>query len=56
MEPKHLFTIRWTQPYPQYNNQYFKDLYKAYEDLVEESIDAGCLTEANNVIDRIKSL
>jgi len=57
MEPRHLWTLKWTQPYTtQYSNDFMAELHALYLELVEASIDEGNLDEANEVIDRIKSL
>jgi hypothetical protein len=58
MEPKHLFTIRWTQSYPGLAEQQalMKELVKLKDDLIEQLIDEGDFAEANEVIARIKGL
>lgn len=57
MEPKHLWTLKWSQPYStEYSNGFVNELRNLYYELVEQCIDDGDLTEANEVIDRIKAL
>jgi len=57
MEPKHLWTLKWSQPYStEYSNDFVNELRNLYYELVEQCIDDGDLTEANEVIDRIKAL
>jgi hypothetical protein len=54
MEPKRLYSIRWTQTYPEYN--ILKELTKLKDELIEQCLDHGDLKEANQLIARIKSL
>ena len=57
MEPKHLFTIKWTQPYPTiYERPYMRGLHEAFEQLVEYQLEDGDFTEANEIINQIKNL
>jgi hypothetical protein len=54
MEPRHLFTIRWTQPYPQNELTAYVDALR--RELIEHVLDDGDFAEANAVIDRIRAL
>lgn len=55
MEPKHLYTIKWTQPYYQ-SNSFLAELHALYMELVEVSLDEGHFEEANAEIARIMAL
>jgi hypothetical protein len=55
MEPKHLFTIRWTQPYTQ-NTSFLQLLRDAYEQAVEASLEVGNFKEAKVELERIMKL
>ena len=55
MEPKYLWTIKWTQPYTGYNT-YMKDLWTIYEELVERRLEDGDFDEAKQAIERIMKL
>jgi hypothetical protein len=54
MEPKRLYSISWTQPYPQYD--LLAELAKLQEELIEMCIDDGDFKEADEVIARVKQL
>jgi regulator of sigma D len=57
MEPKKLYTIRWTQAYPQVSDQDLVNILRNfYDELVEQMIDEGDLTEAQHEIERIMKL
>ena len=57
MEPRHLYTIRWTQPYAtNHLRPYLRGLQEQMENLIETLIEDSEYKEANEVIDRIKSL
>ena len=57
MEPRHLYTFRWTQPYPTYKQRpYLRSQHEAYEQLVESVLEDGDFKEANEVIERIIKL
>ena len=57
MEPKKLYTVRWTQGYPQMPDQdLVKVLRNFYNELVEHLLDEGDFTEAKQEIDRIMKL
>jgi hypothetical protein len=56
MEPKHLWTLKWSQPYnTEYSSELVKHLRDLYDELVEQCIDDGDFEEANQVIAHIKS-
>ena len=55
MEPKYLYTIKWTQPYAtQYQRPYMRGLQEQMEQVVEHWLEDGDFTEAKEVIERIK--
>jgi hypothetical protein len=57
MEPKHLWTIKWTQPYAtEYQRPYLRGLQEQMEQVVEYWLEDGDYSDANKVIDKIKSL
>jgi hypothetical protein len=57
MEPKYLYTIKWTQPYAtQYQRPYMRGLQEQMEQVVEHWLEDGDFTEAREVIERIKRL
>jgi hypothetical protein len=57
MEPKHLYTFRWTQPYATYKQRpYLRSQHEAYEQLVERFLEDNNFKEANEVIERIMKL
>jgi hypothetical protein len=57
MEPRHLYTIRWTQPYANWRERPgIRGLHEAFENLVEAVLAKEDFTEAQQVIERIKSL
>lgn len=55
MEPKYLWTIKWTQPYST-QNPYLKELWETYEQLVEHRLEDGHFDEAKREIERIMKL
>jgi len=56
MNSRHLWTIKWTQPYAtDYQRPYLRHLQKDLEQLIESSLKDGNFTEALETIDRIKS-
>jgi hypothetical protein len=56
MEPKYLYTIKWTQPYAtQYQRPYMRGLQEQMEQVVEHWLEDGDYTEANLIIERIKN-
>jgi len=55
MEPRHLYTIRWTQPYAtDYLRPYLRGLQLQMETHIERRLELGDFKEAREVIDRIK--
>ena len=58
MNPKHLYTIRWTQPYATDQlRPYLRQLQEEMERTVEQwLIDEPDYPDANELIDRIKLL
>ena len=57
MEPKYLYTFKWTQPYSTYKQRpYLRSQHEAYEQLVESVLEDGDFREANEVIERIMKL
>lgn len=57
MEPKYLYTIKWTQPYATNNQRpYMRGLQQQMEQVVEHWLEDGDFTEANEVIERIMKL
>ncbi len=55
MEPKYLYTIKWTQPYAtNFQRPYMRGLQEQMEQVVEHWLEDGDFTEAKEVIDRIK--
>ena len=56
MNSRHLYTIRWTQPYAtEYLRPYLRSLQEQMEQLVEHQLESNDFTEANNIIERIKN-
>jgi hypothetical protein len=58
MEPRHLYTIRWTQPYATYKQRpYLRGLQEQLEQTVEQwLVDEPDYPDANAVIERIMKL
>jgi len=58
MNPKHLYTIRWTQPYSTYQQQnYIRSLQEQLEQMVEQwLVDEPDYPDAKAVIKRIMQL
>jgi len=57
MEPKHLYTIRWTQPYAtDHLRPYLRGLQEQLEQLVEHWLKDGDYSDANKEIARIMKL
>ena len=55
MERRHIWTIKWTQPYAtNYQRPYLNNLQRDLEKLIELSLDDGDFTEAREIIARIK--
>ena len=58
MEPKHLYTIRWTQPYATYKQRpYLRSLQEQLEQKVEQWLeDEPAYPDAKAVLERIMKL
>jgi hypothetical protein len=57
MNPKYLYTIRWTQPYATDRlRPYLRQLQQELEQVIENLLEHNQFNEANEVIARIKSL
>jgi hypothetical protein len=57
MEPRHLYTIRWTQPYStQYERPYLRSLHEAVERAIEAQVERNDCPEAQQLIERIMQL
>jgi hypothetical protein len=56
MNPKHLYTVRWTQPYATYQMRpYLRQLRNDYEQLIEAQLERKQWPEAQQVIERIRN-
>jgi hypothetical protein len=56
MEPRHLYTFKWSQPYSTYQQRpYLRSQHEAYEKLIERMLEDGDFKEANIIIERIKN-
>jgi hypothetical protein len=57
MEPRHLYTLRWTQPYStQYERPYLRSLHEAVERAIESQVERNDCPEAQQLIERIMRL
>jgi hypothetical protein len=57
MEPKHLYTFKWTQPYSTYQQRpYLRSQHEAYEQLVERMLEDGDFKEAKLAIEKVMKL
>ena len=57
MNPKYLYTIRWSQPYATYQMRpYLRQLRNDYEKIIEAQLERKEFTQANEVIERIMKL
>ena len=57
MEPRHLWSIRWTQPYSTVNERpYLRQLHEAVEQAIEAQVERNDCKEAKAVIERIMKL
>jgi hypothetical protein len=55
MEPKYLYTIKWTQPYAtDWQRPYLRGLQQQMEQVIENILEQGEYNEANEVIERIR--
>ena len=56
MEPRHLWTIRWTQPYSTANERpYLRQLHEAVERAIEAQVERNECLEAKQIIERIRN-
>ena len=54
MNERHLYTIRWTQPYATYQMRpYMRQLREEFEQAIEAKLERKEFTEAQNIIKRI---
>jgi hypothetical protein len=57
MTPRHLYTIRWTQPYATDRlRPYLRHLQEELEQVIENLLEHNQFDDANKVIDRIRAL
>lgn len=57
MEPRHLYTVRWTQPYANsYQRPYLRGLQEQMEQVIEHWLEYGEYSLAKEAIDRIMKL
>lgn len=58
MNDRHLFTIRWTQPYStEYLRPYLRDLQRRMEQVIDQYLEESTnYPDAQAVIERIKKL
>jgi hypothetical protein len=57
MNPKYLYTIRWSQPYATYRMRpYLRQLRNDYEKIIEAQLERKHWPEAHQVIERIMTL
>lgn len=57
MNPQHLYTIRWTQPYATYQMRpYLRQLREDYEVQIENKLARGEFDDAKAVLERIMKL
>ncbi len=57
MEPKYLYTIRWTQPYAtDHLRPYLRSLQEQMEQVIEHQLEDGDYSLAQKEIDRIMKL
>jgi len=57
MEPRHLYTLRWTQPYStQYERPYLRSLHEVVERAIEAQVERNDCPEAKELIERIRLL
>ena len=55
MEPRHLYTIRWSQPYAtRAMRPYMRHLREEFEKAVEARLELKEFSEANIIIERIR--
>lgn len=57
MEPKYLWTIKWTQPYAtDHQRPYLRGLQQQMEQIVEHWLEDGDYSDANRELERIMKL
>jgi len=57
MEPRHLYTLKWTQTYStQYERPYLRQLHEAVERAIEAQVERNECPQAKEVIERIMRL
>lgn len=57
MTPRHLYTIRWTQPYATDRlRPYLRHLQEELEQVIETLLEHKQFDDANKVIDKIRAL
>jgi hypothetical protein len=57
MEPKYLYTIRWTQPYSTWKMRpYLRQLREEYEQIIEAKLSRNEFEDAKREIERIMQL
>jgi hypothetical protein len=55
MDPKYLYTIKWTQPYAtDWQRPYLRGLQQQMEQVIENILEQGEYNEAKEVIERIR--
>jgi hypothetical protein len=55
MEPKYLYTIKWTQPYAtDWQRPYLRGLQQQMEQVIENILEQSDYNEAKEVIERIR--
>jgi hypothetical protein len=55
MEPKYLYTIKWTQPYATgWQRPYLRGLQQQMEQVIENILEQSDYNEAKEVIERIR--
>jgi hypothetical protein len=57
MESRHLYTIRWTQPYATYQMRpYLRHLRNEYDQVIEDKLSRNEFGDANRELERIMKL
>jgi hypothetical protein len=57
MEPRYLYTLKWTQPYSTYYERpYLRQLHEAVERAIEAQVARNDCPQAKEVIERIMQL
>lgn len=57
MDPKYLYTIKWTQPYSNaYQRPYMRGLQQQMEQVIEHRLEESDYADARLVIERIMKL